>query len=98
MSETFLCGNCKREMCTDCRLMAEEYQMLLEKRTQALIAAQDTNERMTRELVNTKRRADMWEQVSKAGLPDVILAWMDKDINKLLRKPSPQPGDGDGAG
>jgi hypothetical protein len=86
--QSFLCGNCRREMCDDCREIAEEYQELLEKRTQALSATQEENERLTMELRNTKRRADMFERVAKAGLPNIILAWMDKEINTLLAAPT----------
>ena len=86
MTQSFLCGHCKREMCTDCRQIAEEYQELLEARTQALSATRAENERLTRELANEKRRADMFEQVARAGMPNVILAWMDKDITKILNE------------
>jgi hypothetical protein len=78
-------------MCEDCRLIAEEYQQLLTARTRALVQAQDEAERLTRELANMKRRADMYEQISKAGMPDVILAWMDKEIDTLLRQPLAAP-------
>lgn len=71
-------------MCRDCRQIAEEYQDLLEARTQALVTAQDRVGEMKRELDREKRRANMYEQVAKAGIPAVIIAWMDQDINQLL--------------
>ena len=84
-TQSFLCGHCKREMCSDCRQIAEEYQELLEKRTQALGTANHQVESLTRELADMKRRAHMWEQISKAGLPETITAWMDKDIQRILK-------------
>jgi len=85
MKQSFLCGNCKREMCDDCKNIAEEYQELLELRTTALQSAQHENEQLKNKLSNLQRRADMYEQVSKAGFGDVIGAWMDKEINQLLK-------------
>jgi hypothetical protein len=71
-------------MCTDCRQIAEEYQELLEVRTQALSSAQHQVEQMQLELEREKRRADAFEKIAKIGLPDTIIAWMDKEIGKLL--------------
>jgi hypothetical protein len=82
--QSFLCTNCRREMCNDCREIAEEYQELLKIRTDALHIAEYTVVELKRQLESEKRRADLFEQTAKAGLPQVILAWMDKDISKLI--------------
>ena len=71
-------------MCTDCRQIAEEYQELLEARTRALSSAQDQIEQMQLELAREKRHADAFEKIAKIGLPETIIAWMDKEIDQLL--------------
>lgn len=85
---TYLCGACSRLMCETCKSIADEYEYLLKVRTQALITAENHLEEKQRELETMKRRADMFEQISKAGLPDVIRAWMDKEIERLLKVPA----------
>jgi len=82
---SFLCGNCNRVMCEDCKSIAEEYEHLLQIRTRELIAAQDRLEEKQIELDVMKRRADMFEKISKCAIPEVIIAWIDKDINQLLK-------------
>lgn len=84
MSNSFLCTNCRREMCNDCRQIAEEFDELLKRRTTALAIANDRTERLERELADANRRAAMYEQVSKAGINQIIVAWMDKEIEQIL--------------
>lgn len=84
-SQSFLCGSCRTAMCADCRQIAEEYHELLGKRTEALVAAQQQVEELEGELRRQKMRADMWEKITRQGLPALITAWMDKDVVPLLK-------------
>lgn len=88
---SFLCGHCSKLMCDDCKSIAEEYQELLARRTNALAATDDELEKTKRELETWKRRAAMFEDVAKAGIPAVIIAWIDKEIGQLVKQ-------GDGVG
>ena len=83
---SFLCGNCSRTMCDDCKSTAEEYQELLTIRTRALANAQHELENTQFELEQMKRRVAMYEQVAKAGMPAVIVAWIDKEIGQLVKQ------------
>lgn len=84
-TQSFLCGNCRREMCDDCREIAEEYQELLQIRTNALQAANYQVEQLRIELENEKRRSAMYEEVAKAGMGPIIGAWIDKEIGQILK-------------
>ena len=72
-------------MCDDCREMVEEYQTLLKLRTDALMASEARASKLERELYAMTRRSAMYEEVSKAGVGEIISAWMDKEINHLLK-------------
>lgn len=84
MTESFLCTSCKSCMCDDCREIAEEYQELLENRTRALMIANSNEEQAKRRLETETRRADMFEKIAKAGVGDIIAAWIDKEIKQIL--------------
>ncbi len=83
--ESFLHERCKENMCEDCVQIAEEYQELLELRTRALQVANYNEAQAKKELAQEKRRADMYEEISKAGMGEIISAWMDKEIKQLLK-------------
>lgn len=83
---SFLCGNCSRTMCEDCKSTAEEYQELLVIRTRALANAQHDLEKAQFELKLMKSRAAMFEDVARAGIPAVIIAWIDKEIGQLVEQ------------
>ena len=85
MKQSFLCGNCKRVMCNDCREIAEEYQELLDARIYALASAVSELETTQAEVARLKRRAEMYEECAKAGVGDIIAAWMDKEIGRILK-------------
>ncbi len=85
MSESFLCDHCRREMCRDCKLIAEEYQHLLQLRTHALSAAENERERAIREMEAAKRRADDYEQIMKLGQHALVLAYMNSRSSSELR-------------
>lgn len=87
--ESFLCSNCRREMCDDCREIAEEYQTLLKLRTDALMAANARVESLERELASMKSCAAMYKEISQAGIGKIISAWMDKEIGRLLKGEQP---------
>ena len=82
---SFLHQSCKQRMCTDCVEIAEEYEELLSGRTSALQTANAEVETLLRELRDVKRRSDVYESVSKAGINQIIAAWMDKEIGALLK-------------
>lgn len=82
----FLCARCKSVMCEDCISIAEEYQMLEQNRKQALVVANDKVEKLQLECDKWKRRAEMFEDVAKAGVGDIISAWMDNNFARLLKE------------
>jgi len=73
----FLCGNCRNVLCDDCRDIADEYAELLIMRSNALSTANYEIEKLKADLSFTKRQAAMWEELSKMGMPEIILKWMD---------------------
>jgi hypothetical protein len=73
-------------MCEDCISIAEEYQQLENMRKLSMMQTEDELEKMKAELATWKRRAEMYQEVARAGLPDIIGAWMDKSIDLLLKK------------
>ncbi len=83
-TNSFLCQNCKDGMCEDCISIAEEYQNLLEMRTNALVVANYQVEQLSKAIEKEQRKSAMYENVAKAGFADVICAWMDLEISQLL--------------
>lgn len=77
---SFICGVCKTLMCEDCRLIAEEYEQLLTTFKRANSAGSERVKQLERELTEVKRQAAMWESQAKTGLPDVISAWIDSQM------------------
>lgn len=84
MTQSFLHNHCKAGMCQDCIDIAEEYQELELNRKRALMAANDQAEKAIKDRDQWKRQAEMYEQVAKAGIGDIIAAWVDKEIKLLL--------------
>jgi len=82
---TFLCSRCLQYMCQDCINIANEYIELENNRKLALITANDKLERITKELNKTQRKAKMYEDCAKAGITQIIGAWMDNNIKELLK-------------
>ena len=76
----FICGRCKDLMCDDCRSIAEEYEQLLTSFKRANAIGSDRVKQLERELATANRRAEMWEEKAKIGLPDVIKAWIDSTV------------------
>lgn len=83
---SFLHSNCKAGMCNDCVSIAEEYEHLLNLRTNALQTAEHKLEQALRDLEKEKRLHAMYEEVSKAGIGDIIAAWMDREIGKIIKQ------------
>jgi hypothetical protein len=86
MNTGFLCGNCRENMCEDCVNIADEYAELLKMRTNALHTAEHENGKLKLELAAANRRAQMYEEVARAGVGEIISAWMDKEIKQLLKE------------
>lgn len=84
MPQSFLCGNCRSAMCSDCQQIAEEYQELYERQKHELSRLLHQVGEWQIKYQNAERRAQMFEEVAKAGIPAVIVAWMDKEIGQLL--------------
>lgn len=84
MTQSFLHESCKAGMCNDCIDIAEEYQELELNRKRALAVANDKLEKAIAERNNWKRQAEMYEQVARAGVGDIIAAWIDKEIKSLV--------------
>ena len=84
-SPSFLCGRCKSVMCEDCISIAEEFQQLEQNRKRAMMNLEVELEKAKAEVVMWKRRADLYLETSRAGLPDVITAWMDNNFDQLLK-------------
>ena len=79
MTDTnFLCRPCREGMCNDCLEIADEYVELLQLRTNALQVANYQVEKLTEEFNSLKRKAAMWEELSKMGMPEIIIKWMDE--------------------
>ncbi len=85
-SPSFLCGCCKSVMCEDCISIAEEYQQLEQIRKLDMLRMEHELTEARAELQKQKRRAEMYEQVARAGLPDIIGAWIDQAIDQLIQK------------
>ena len=84
-SQSFLCDRCKAIMCEDCVSIAEEYQQLEQNRKSSMMRLEGELEKANAEAAMWKRRAEMYHEVSLAGLPDVITAWMDNNFDRLLK-------------
>lgn len=74
---SFLCTACRQLMCQDCKDIADEYHELERNRAQAQALAESRVEDLQRELEQVQRNAAMWEELAKAGFPEVIQRWMD---------------------
>ena len=74
----FLCTSCRRELCDDCKSIADEYAELLTLKNRALGNADHEIEELKTQLDAAKRQSAMWEQLSKMGMPEIILKWMDE--------------------
>lgn len=85
INQSFLCNRCKAIMCEDCISIAEEYQQLEQNRKRSMMHMEEELEKSKAEAVMWKRRAEMYHEVSLAGIPDIISAWMDKNFDKLLK-------------
>ena len=81
-------------MYQDCINIAEEYQELYERQKRALMSAESERERLTREMAALTRRAAMYEEVSRSGIPDIVAAWMDDKIEQVLKSSVPMDGAG----
>lgn len=73
----FLCANCRGLLCYDCKSIADEYEELLTMKNRALSNADREIEELKTQLEAVKRKSAMWEQLSKMGMPEIILKWMD---------------------
>ena len=73
----FLCSSCRRDMCDDCKEIADEYAELLALRSNALNTANYKLETLTKEFESFKRKAAIWEELSKMGMSEIITKWMD---------------------
>jgi hypothetical protein len=82
----FLCTPCRREMCADCRGIADEYAELLSNRTQALGQADWKLREAERKAEEAESRAASYKQIVELGLPPVTLAWMDSLTPDALLK------------
>lgn len=83
--QSFLHERCKANMCEDCIDLAEEYQELHEIRRREIIRVDEENERIKAEFAQLKRKAEMWEQMARAGLPDIIEAWVAREITRIIK-------------
>ena len=87
MSEqSFLCEHCNSCMCLDCISIAEEYQELYENNKNALYDTRIRAEKLERRLARAERKARMFEQVAKAGVGDIVGAWIDKEIDQIMKE------------
>ena len=80
----FLCTYCRAAMCEDCVSIADEHQYLYEQRKMALARAEYKYESLEKEIAKVRRELEMYKEVSKAGVGDIISAWIDKEIEQLL--------------
>ena len=87
---SFLCNRCKHVMCEDCISIAEEYQQLDQIRKSSMIRMEEELRQVKAELEQLTRRAAMYQEVAQAGLPDIIGAWIDKEIDQLLAQGKPE--------
>lgn len=84
MTQSFLHERCKTNMCEDCIALADEYQEIEIRRRAEMIRLDEMNERLKAEFAKLERRAVTWEEVARAGLPDIIEAWAAKEINRII--------------
>ncbi len=80
----FLCTSCRRELCDDCKEIADEYAELLTLKNRALSTAEYKIGELEKQLEQSNRRAKMYEELSKMGMPEIILKWMDEQAVKAL--------------
>lgn len=73
----FLCTQCKRSLCPDCKEIESEYEELLQHYKQQNSNLSAKVEKVQRELDAMRRRAESFESVAKLGYPEVITKWMD---------------------
>lgn len=82
---SFLHERCKATMCQDCIDLAEEYQQLHEIRRREIIRVDEENERIKAQFAKLERQAIVWEEIARAGLPDIIEAWAAKEIDRIIK-------------
>ena len=85
MKQSFLHERCKTNMCEDCITLAEEYQEIEVRRRAKIIRLDEENERLKARFDKLERRAFVWEEVARAGLPDIIEAWVAKKIDRIIK-------------
>ena len=85
-SSSFLCEGCRSVMCEDCASIADEYWQIDQARKVVMMHMEEKLESAKAELALWKRRAEMYHEVSMAGIPDIISAWMEKNFDRLLRQ------------
>ena len=62
--QSFLHDYCKAGMCQDCIELAEEYQMLEEKRKEAMRRAEAEMDKTRSRCGKLERKAKMWEEIA----------------------------------
>lgn len=85
---SFLCTQCRRCMCNDCKRIADEYAELLGMRNRALYQADQEMERMKRELEIAQRRQQGAEEVAKMGYSKIMLGYLDSLIEQRAKVPA----------
>lgn len=81
----FLCARCKDVLCDDCASIAAEYEFLCVMRSQELARVQDEIALLNAEIVRQKRDAEFWEELGKIGMPTLMRAWLDHEIEKARK-------------
>jgi hypothetical protein len=85
MTQSFLHERCKANMCQDCIDLAEEYQILDERRRAEMIQLDEEIEAYRAKLRELKTSADLWEQIARTGLPALIEAWAAEEIDRIIK-------------
>jgi len=71
-------------MCEDCQSMIAEFEELLDNIRILLKTTEDELIELKRKNELLEYKANSYKQVAKAGIPDIIGAWLDKEIDTLI--------------
>jgi hypothetical protein len=77
MSDSFLCGRCRRAVCAECKSIADEYSEIDCNQKALLWKAQQQLEQAQQDAARATKRAEEYERLMKLGQHALMVAWMD---------------------
>lgn len=84
---SFTCRVCNSVMCSDCKLIAAEYEELTCSLRVEVIALQEQIQSLQKTIELADEQRDLYRQWSQIGYPEVIKKWMESEVWREATKP-----------